>query len=220
MIDLHAHTFASDGELLHSELIRRAISAGYRAIGITDHADETNLEELVSRAVRASDAWKGTAKLQVVPGVEITHVPPERIPGLAARARELGALLVVVHGETITEPVTPGTNAAAAGCRDVDILAHPGLISRTDAALAAENGVFLEITARPGHSAANGHVAAVGRASGAPLVLNTDTHAPGDLISLDMAAIILEAAGLDSSEGETVIRNAGRLLSAIMAHGR
>ncbi|NOY87501.1 MAG: histidinol phosphate phosphatase domain-containing protein [Deltaproteobacteria bacterium] len=219
MIDLHTHTFASDGELLPSELIRRAVAAGYRAIGITDHADETNMEDLVRRAVEASRAWKTTAEIQVIPGVEITHVPPGRIPELAAKARELGALLVVVHGETITEPVAPGTNAAAAGCPDVDILAHPGLISKTDAALAAENEVYLEITARSGHSAANGHVAFTGRASGASLILNTDAHAPGDLISMKMAETILAASGLDSGEGKTVFQNADRLLRIITSRG-
>jgi len=219
MIDLHTHTFASDGELLPSELIRRAIAAGYRAIAITDHADETNMEDMIRRAVKASRVWKTGAKIHIIPGVEITHVPPERISGLASRARELGALLVVVHGETITEPVAPGTNAAAAACPDVDILAHPGLISQKDAAMAAENGVFLEITARRGHSAANGHVSSTGRATGASLILNTDAHAPGDLLSMEMAETILAASGLDSSERKTTFQNAGRLLEIIKSRG-
>ena len=205
MIDLHTHTFASDGELLPSELIRRAVVAGYRAIGITDHADETNLEDLVRRAVKASGVWKIDNMIQVIPGVEITHVHPDRIAGLAARARELGAMLVVVHGETITEPVAPGTNAAAARCPDVDILAHPGLILDEDAEMAAKNGVYLEITSRRGHSAANGRVAAAGRTSGSPLVLNTDTHAPEDLISCQEAETVLRAAA----------RNAEQLLEII-----
>jgi len=38
MIDLHTHTFLSDGELGPAELVRRAENAGYRAIGISDHA--------------------------------------------------------------------------------------------------------------------------------------------------------------------------------------
>ena len=50
------------------------------------------------------------------------------IAPLSCRARALGAQIVLVHGETIVEPVPPGTNhqAIEAG---VDILAHPGLIS-------------------------------------------------------------------------------------------
>jgi putative hydrolase len=215
MIDLHTHTFASDGVLVHSELIRRAVAAGYRAIGITDHGDESNLEDLLGRAVRAALAWKGSAEIMVVPGVEITHVPPDRIPGLAARARELGAKLVVVHGETVTEPVAEGTNAAAVRCADVDILAHPGLLTQEDAEAAASNNVYLEITSRKGHSAANGRVAAVAGAAGASLLFGTDAHAPGDLASVDHARKILLAAGLDEGKVEEVFANADRLLERI-----
>jgi histidinol phosphatase-like PHP family hydrolase len=212
IIDLHTHTFASDGVLLHSELIRRAAAAGYRAIGITDHGDETNLEDLLKKAVKAAGIWASNKEITVVPGVEITHVPPERIAPVAAWARDLGAKVVVVHGETITEPVAPGTNAAAVRCPDVDILAHPGLLAVEDAAAAAENGVLLEITARKGHSAANGRVAAAAAGTGAGLIFGTDTHAPGDLATVRLAKTILEAAGVGEREIEKVFENAERLL--------
>ncbi len=42
MIDLHTHSFFSDGELIPSELIRRAEAIGYKAIAITDHVDSSN----------------------------------------------------------------------------------------------------------------------------------------------------------------------------------
>ncbi|UCG38739.1 MAG: histidinol phosphate phosphatase domain-containing protein [bacterium] len=215
MIDLHTHTFASDGVLLPSEIIRRALVVGYRAIGITDHGDESNMEDLVRRAVAASDAWSETEEILVIPGVEITHVPPDRIPPLAARARELGARVVVVHGETITEPVAPGTNAAAVRCPDVDILAHPGLLTLEDARAAAESGVYLEITARKGHSAANGRVAQMAAEAGARLLVNTDAHAPGDLITLDQASNILLGAGVAERDISKVLGNAEALLARI-----
>ena len=215
LIDLHTHTFTSDGVLLHSELIRRAIAAGYRAIGITDHGDETNLEDLLQRSIQAALVWAENEDIVVIPGVEITHVPPDRIPGLAARARELGAKVVVVHGETVTEPVAPGTNAAAVRCPDVDILAHPGLLSEEDAGAAAQNNVYLEITARKGHSAANGRVASVAAKTGASLLFGTDTHSPGDLATVDHARKILLGAGIPETEIENVFRNASELLEKI-----
>ncbi|MCJ7500352.1 histidinol phosphate phosphatase domain-containing protein [bacterium] len=215
MIDLHTHTFASDGVLLPSELIRRAIAAGYRAIGITDHGDETNLEDLLQRAIKAAQVWAENADIVVIPGVEITHVPPDRIPALAARARELGAKVVVVHGETVTEPVAPGTNAAAVRCPDVDILAHPGLLSMEDAGAAAQNNVYLEITARKGHSAANGRVASVAAKAGASLLFGTDTHSPGDLATVDHARKILLAAGVAEDSIDEVFTNAEKLLNRI-----
>ena len=215
IIDLHTHTFASDGVLLPSELIRRAIAAGYRAIGITDHGDETNLEDLLQRSIQAAQVWAENVDIVVIPGVEITHVPPDRIPALAARARELGAKVVVVHGETVTEPVAPGTNAAAVRCPDVDILAHPGLLSEEDAGAAAQNNVYLEITARKGHSAANGRVASVAAKAGADLLFGTDTHSPGDLATVDHARKILLGAGIPETEIENVFRNASELLEKI-----
>ena len=39
VIDFHTHTILSDGELIASELVRRACNIGYRAIGLADHAD-------------------------------------------------------------------------------------------------------------------------------------------------------------------------------------
>ena len=215
LIDLHTHTFASDGVLLPSELIRRALAAGYRAIGLTDHSDETNMEDTLRRAVKAAQVWSRETGIIVVPGVEITHVPPERIPSLASHARELGAKVVVVHGETVTEPVAPGTNAAAVRCRDVDILAHPGLLSEEDALAAAQNKVYLEITSRKGHSAANGRVAAVAARTGADLIFGTDSHAPGDLATVEHARKILLAAGVGEGEVEKVFGNAAELLERI-----
>jgi histidinol phosphatase-like PHP family hydrolase len=219
LIDLHTHTFASDGVLLPSELIRRAIAAGYRAIGITDHGDETNMEDLLQRAMKAARVWAGNGAIEVIPGVEITHVPPDRIPALAARARELGAKVVVVHGETITEPVAPGTNAAAVRCPDVDILAHPGLLSEEDAIAAAQNNVYLEITSRKGHSAANGRVASVAAKNRAGLIFGTDSHAPGDLVTVDDARQILLAAGVEESKVDDVFANAEKLLKKITGQG-
>ena len=215
LIDLHTHTFASDGVLLPSELIRRAIAAGYRAIGITDHGDETNMEDLLQKAMKAAQVWADNGEIVVVPGVEITHVPPDRIPALAARARELGAKVVVVHGETITEPVAPGTNAAAVRCPDVDILAHPGLLTEEDALAAAQNEVYLEITSRKGHSAANGRVASAAANTGAGLIFGTDCHAPGDFATVEHARKILLAAGIADDSIDTVFANAERLLKKI-----
>ena len=199
-IDLHTHTFLSDGVLLPSEQLRRAVVKGYGAIAITDHADASNLDELVAQLLRFARQQQDDFPLVFLPGVELTHTGPASIAPLARRAKELGAAIVVVHGETIVEPVAPGTNAAAAACMDVDVLAHPGLITVEEARTAAANGVCLEITSRYGHGLANGHVARVARETGARLVLNTDTHTPDNMIDQAMARVVAAAAGLDADE--------------------
>lgn len=199
-IDLHTHSFFSDGALLPSEHLRRAVVKGHAALAITDHADASNLEELLAQLLRFARQQGDDFALTFLPGVELTHVAPRSIAALARRARALGAAIVVVHGETIVEPVAPGTNAAAAACPEVDILAHPGLITVEEARQAAANGVLLEISARKGHSLANGHVARVARLAGAGLIVNTDAHAPDDMIDLPFAQIVAAAAGLDEAE--------------------
>jgi len=218
MIDLHTHTLFSDGELLLSELVRRAEVAGYRIINISDHADLTNIDFLVPRVVKACAELTRLSGITVVAGVEITHVPLEQIGPLVKEARRLGAQLVTVHGETLSEPVIPGTDRAAIEA-GVDILAHPGLITDEEAALAAAKGVCLEISGRKGHGLTNGHVAAAARASGAKLVFGTDAHAAADLVTTEQAGRILRGAGLDADEVNAVWRNAEQLVKRVLSGG-
>jgi len=200
MIDLHTHSLYSDGELLPTELWRRAQVLGYRFLGITDHVDASNFETVfASLKAAAASLNGGGAAPYLIPGLEFTHLPPALIGPLTARARALGVPLIVVHGESLAEPVAPGTNKAAL-MADIDILAHPGLLSPEDAALAQEKGIFLELSARKGHSLANGHVARVALKAGAALLLNTDAHAPGDLITREQAQRLARGAGLSDQD--------------------
>lgn len=208
MIDLHTHTLFSDGVLVPSELVRRAVMKGYEVIAITDHADASNIDFIIPRLAVVCRDLSRRWKIKALPGIELTHIPPETFAELTARARSLGAAIVVAHGETLVEPVYPGTNRAAIEAR-VDILAHPGLITRKEAALAAKNGVCLEITSRKGHSLSNGHVASIAGETGAKLVLDTDSHEPGDLITDEFAKSVLVGAGLS-----------GERITAVMKHSK
>jgi histidinol phosphatase-like PHP family hydrolase len=110
----------------------------------------------------------------------------------------------VVHGETVVEPVEAGTNRAAVDCEDVDVLAHPGLLSADDAARAAARGCYVEVSGRRGHAFANGHVVRTALAAGAPLLLNSDAHAPLDLLTEAFALTVLRGAALPETELVTV----------------
>ena len=214
MIDLHTHTFLSDGVLIPSELVRRARVKGYRAIAITDHVDASNVEILVPQLVHVCESLNEQGKLVVVPGVEVTHVPPKELEAVVASARAAGAQLVVVHGETTVEPVAPGTNRRALNL-EIDVLAHPGLITREDAALAAKRGIALELSARRGHSLSNGHVARMAQETGASLVLNTDAHEPEDLLTFSEARKVALGAGLSAREVERIYANSRRLVEKV-----
>ncbi len=210
MIDLHTHTLFSDGEFLPSELVRRAEVKGYKAIALTDHVDSSNIDLVVSRIVRVSKVLNRFWRIRTLPGVEITHVPLEEIKPLVKFARKNGAKIVVVHGETISEPVIPGTNGYAIEA-ECDILAHPGLITKKDAIFAKRRGVFLELTTRKNHSSSNSHVYKMAKSSGAKLVLNTDAHGGKDLVSDAEAGRILAKIGLNKGEIEDVFKNSQKL---------
>ena len=204
--DFHTHTSLSDGALSPLELIRRAFVCGYRAIAITDHVGAGELEriitEVASNCALAEKYWDIIA----IAGVELTHVPAAAIPYLAKQARDLGARLIVVHGETITEPVEPGTNLAAIQSPHVDILAHPGFLSPAEAALAASNDTFLEITARKSHSFTNGHVIQTALATGSRLLLNSDAHEEDDLLSVSQARSIVKGAHLSERDIDLILQ--------------
>ena len=211
MIDLHTHSIFSDGELVPSELVRRAAVTGYRAIAITDHADHSNIDFIIPRIVKVCEKISGAYSIKAIPGIEITHVPPGSIFELTEEARKMGAKIIVVHGETIVEPVIPGTNLAAIKS-PIDILAHPGLITEEEVRLCSENSVFLEISARHGHSLTNGHVVKLARKFDAGLVLNTDAHGPQDLINKEMARRIAAGAGMRDEEIDLMFKNSEYLV--------
>jgi histidinol phosphatase-like PHP family hydrolase len=211
MIDLHMHTTYSDGELIPAELIRRAKVAGYKAMAITDHADASNIGFIIESVRKLTDGYAHFFDMEVLAGVELTHVPPALMADFVQMARDARAQIVVCHGETVVEPVAQGTNLAAIEAR-VDVLAHPGLITEVEVKLAAEFGVALEITTRRGHSYANGHVAALARRFGARLVIDNDAHAPGDLLSAEMRQKVAYGAGLTLEEYRQTEANAWEIV--------
>jgi histidinol phosphatase-like PHP family hydrolase len=214
LYDLHTHTILSDGEMLPIELVRRMSVLGYATVAITDHVDITNTTPVVETVIKVKES-AGLFGVRLLCGVEITHVPPSQIAALARVAKKAGADIVVVHGETPVEPVASGTNHAACLCRDVDVLAHPGLITIGDARLAAGNDIALEITSRAGHNRTNGHVAQIARKAGCRIVVNSDAHAPHDLLDERAKIIVAQGAGLTKTESTAAITlNIDEFLSA------
>ena len=198
--DLHIHSIFSDGELVPAEIAQRCTVLDHAAIAITDHVDNTNIDIILNNLVISCQELSQHTDLEILPGMEITHLPPNMIPLMAKKAKKNGAKVVIVHGETIVEPVRKGTNLMAVKTEEVDILAHPGLITKEEAELARKNNIFLELSSRKGHSLTNGHVAKIATEIGNKLLLNTDAHAPEDLIDQKTAIKILTGCGLSKKE--------------------
>jgi len=216
--DLHTHSLLSDGVLLPSELLRRVAVLGFEAVAITDHADASNMAYVIGSLRSLLHEQPHDFGVELLVGVELTHVGPRSIARLAREAKALGAEIVVVHGETIVEPVAPGTNRAAVESPEVDVLAHPGLLAPEEARLAAARGCAIEITTRKGHSLTNGHVARVAREAGALMVVNSDAHEPSDLAPLAFAQKVASGAGLTEAEVfAATVTNPRALVSRVLA---
>ena len=209
--EFHSHSLFSDGVLGPSELARRYEAAGYKSLAITDHADSATLDFILPRIVAFAKNWNtSSGSLYLIPGIELTHVQPHQIAQLAKKSRELGAQVIIVHGQTLVEPVASGTNSAALKA-DIDILAHPGLLTLAQARLAKQRNIMLEISARSGHCLANGHVAALAAKMGAPLIYGTDFHAPENLLSEESVISVLAGAGLSHAQIRKVFDNMNNL---------
>jgi histidinol phosphatase-like PHP family hydrolase len=212
MYDLHTHSLLSDGELLPSELVRRYKVLGYKAVAITDHVDESNAEIIIPKLAAVAKKLTRPGGIKVIPGAELTHVPVKDMKALVKKVRSLGAKIVVIHGETLVEPVAPGTNRRALNC-GIDILSHPGLITLQDAKLAKKNGVYLEITTRRGHAFTNGHVVKMAKFAGAKLLLNSDSHSPDDILTPSFAQKVAQGAGLSKQDIAAMYKNAAEIVT-------
>lgn len=218
MIDLHTHTLFSDGELLPSELVWRAKVKGYQVIALTDHADFSNFDLIIPRIIKIGHILTREYKILVIPGIELTYVPPNLIPQAIKKVKSYkkdgGIKIILVHGETTSEPVPQGTNRAAILAK-VDILAHPGLLSEEDCQLAKRNNLCLELTSRKNHCVTNSYLAKLAKKNGAKLILNTDTHKPEDLISDTEAKNLLKNIGLNEKDFLEIQNNARELIKKL-----
>lgn len=201
MFDFHIHVSCAGGRegLLPSEALRLAKCAGFRAVGLIVRADAATLPVLLPRLGPLLKTCSLYAGIEAFAGVELVHVPPALLPDAVEEARNLGAALVLGHGESVprrmTELTEVGTNLAAIRA-GVDILAHPGLITPEDAELAAEKNVLLEVSTAPRHCLANGHVVRMAERFGCGLILGSDAAAAEDFESAEVMQALRKAAAL------------------------
>lgn len=70
MLELHCHTTYSDGTLTPAELVNAAVSAGVRALAITDHDTVSGWDEAFAAAQPHN--------LEIIPGLELSTVYNDR----------------------------------------------------------------------------------------------------------------------------------------------
>jgi histidinol phosphatase-like PHP family hydrolase len=214
LVDLHSHTTLSDGRLSFEDLVSAAERNHYDVLAITDHVDPGTDHREIALTVRAEvDRLARDTAVRLLAGVEITDYEPSRMDEVAREVRQAGAQIVVAHGECLMLDVLPGTNAAAARSRNVHILAHPGLLTRDEAAMAARNGVFIELSALVHASYANGHIFRIARQVGAPIVVNSDAHTRDNLLTPRKVASVILGAGGSTLDAHRIMDQAPSLLA-------
>jgi len=219
-IEFHSHTVFSDGLLLPAALVYEAAEKEHEAIAITDHVDASNIEDVLFALNKFIKEQGPTLPIKVLPGVELSYLDPSLIEKYAILARDLGAKVIIVHGESPIEPAVPkGTNHVALKLKGlIDILAHPGWITEEEAIQAKVNHIYLELSARSGHEKGNHHVAKLAKQFKAKLLVNTDAHSEKNLITQQQAYQIAMAAGLKKEEAIKVIKNNAQELLKRTSH--
>jgi len=197
LIDLHSHSFFSDGIATPSELVRYAQIKGYTVFSITDHVDLSNYKQVINSMLELKEV--DFSPLIFIPGIEITHTLPSDIKKITDYARNSGIKWIGVHGETVVEPVIKGTNIAAIEAK-VNFLAHPGFITEKELKLAAKNKVFIEITLRKGHSLTNGYIYQKGKKAGVDFIINSDAHKPSELFGKELYLSTALGSGMSKDD--------------------
>ena len=131
---------------------------------------------------------------------------------LAAIAAPEGELRIAVGADATT--FHPHVNSLPVG-NTVDGLVFQQLF-RIDAdnkvvpALAtdygwSEDGLTFTVSFETGHSFTNGHVVRVAQEAGASMIMDSDAHAPGDLLTREFAMKVALGAGLDEDEAYALL---------------
>jgi histidinol phosphatase-like PHP family hydrolase len=81
------------------------------------------------------------------------------------------------------------------------------LITEKEIKLAKKRGIYLELSARRGHSLTNGYVAKLAMKFGAKLVINTDAHSSSELFTKEILRKVGLGAGLSEKEFKGVLEN-------------
>lgn len=78
-----------------SEVVQRCYEMGCRGLAITDHVDSSNLDLALSCLLRFLGELQNLWAMEIILGVELTHVPPAKVEKLINKARTNGACWVV-----------------------------------------------------------------------------------------------------------------------------
>ncbi|WP_426182364.1 PHP domain-containing protein [Microbacterium sp. TWP3-1-2b2] len=214
--DLHAHTDWSDGTTSISTMAEAARALGHEYLAITDHSPRLRVARGLSAErlreqvplVRA----ESTANFTLFAGIEVDILDDGALDQEADLLSSLDIVVASVHSKLRMEarPMTARMIAAVKNPH-VNVLGHcTGRLVQGDRGTrppsqfdaqavfdaCAENGVAVEINARPERQDPPDELIAIALDAGCLFSLDSDAHAPGQLSLLDYGAERAEKAGV------------------------
>jgi hypothetical protein len=183
VIDLHAHTTASDGSLTPTELVTKAAQSGLAALGITDHDTIAGLAEGATAAAAAG--------IEMVPGVELS------VEDDAGRFHLLGYLFDPNDSELASTLVAIRRSRAERNAKMGELLSTLGLPVTLDDVF-NEAGPDAQVIARPHFAQAlvkKGVVSSVKEAFDRYLANGKPLYLPKQVLTPHEAIARLHAAG-------------------------
>jgi len=214
--DLHSHTDWSDGGASVMDMALAAKARGYEYLAITDHSPRLGVvnglgpERLAAQRRLIDQANQELEGITILQGIEVDILEDG---ALDLPDETLAALDVVVASPHLKlrmeAPAMTERMLRAVNHPHVDIVGHPtgrrpgsrqGAEYDFDAVFraAAANGVVLEIDCDPARMDLSPELAALALSLGCRLSLDSDAHAPDQLVYVDLNIWIPRRAGVET----------------------
>jgi len=202
--DFQMHSTWSDGATGIAELAAACAARGYRCAAITDHAPGLR----ISRGISIEDARAQHAEIdrlnrvseafRIFKGIEANITAEGGIDLSVEDARQFEIVLAAPHSQLRTPDDQTSRLLRTIAQREVDVLAHPrgrkageraGIVADWDQvfALAAKEGVAIEIDGDPRRQDLDYDLASRALQAGCHFALDSDAHTPEQLIFAETA---------------------------------
>jgi putative hydrolase len=214
--DIHCHTDWSDGGATVLEMGRAAQARGYEYLAITDHSPRITVvnglgpERLAAQRRLIDQANSELSGLTILQGVEVDINEDGSLDEPDEALAALDLVIASPHVKLRMEPAAMTERMLrAVEHPHVDVIGHPtgrrpgsrqGASYDFEAVFrsAAEHGVVLEIDCDPARMDLSPELARTAASLGCRLSLDSDAHAPDQLIYVDLGVWTARRAGIAS----------------------
>ena len=216
--DLHIHSEWSDGLIDYGDMVRIAKEKKYEYIAISDHSisnfygNGLSTERLLRKAGFIKDLRKKFKDINILMGAEIDIRKADRFDYPPEVIKKLDIAIASLHSSFTNTSMENTSRAVSALEKDYfDFLAHPtGFVFGNRAPIfidldrvietCSEYGKALEINSYYMRMDLNEENARKARDAGVKLVINTDSHRPGNMDMMKLGVDLARRAGLEKED--------------------